>query len=140
VPLDPDLAGRAFGPTPAYDVTEDSVRAFAAATGTPYRAGDPAPVTYPIVVAFTAMTALMEDASVGIELHNVVHGEQRFGYSRPVRVGDRLTATLRVEGIRSIGGADIISTTSAITDGAGELVCTAKATLVHRGEPEGGDG
>jgi acyl dehydratase len=134
VPLDPDLAGRSFGPTPGYDVTEDSVRAFAASTGTPYRAGDPAPVTYPIVVAFEAMTALMADPSVGIRLQNVVHGEQRFGYTRPVRVGDRLTATLSVQSVRSIAGADIITTSSAIADADGALVCTAKATLVHRGE------
>lgn len=137
MPLDPDLAGRSFGPTPAYDVTEESVRAFAAATGTPYRTGDPAPVTYPIVVAFTAMTTLMADPSVGIELQNVVHGEQRFGYTRPIVVGDRLSARLSVDSVRSIGGADIITTSSAIEDADGVLVCTAKATLVHRGSDGG---
>jgi acyl dehydratase len=134
VPLDPSLVGRSFGPTPPYDVTEDSVRAFAAATGTPYRTGDPAPVTYPIVVAFPAMTALMEDPDAGIRLQNVVHGEQRFGYTRPVRVGDTIAATLTVESIRSLGGADIIGTRSVVTDADGAVVCTAKATLVHRGE------
>lgn len=134
MPLDPSLVGRSFGPTSPYDVTEDSVRAFAAATGTPYRTGDPAPVTFPIVVAFPAMTTLMADPDAGIQLQNVVHGEQRFGYSRPVRVGDTITATLTVDGIRTIAGADIISTSSVVTDADGAVVCTAKATLVHRGE------
>lgn len=106
--------------------------AFAAATGTPYSAGGPAPATYPIVVAFAAMQDLMLDRSVGIELHHVVHGEQRFAHERPVVVGDRLTAELTVDGLRQIGGADIISTTSSITDGSGNLVCTARATLVHK--------
>jgi acyl dehydratase len=107
------------------------VQAFASATGTPYDAGDPAPATFPIVVAFAAMRGLMDDPGVGIELQNVVHGEQRFSYARPVVVGDRLTATLTVDTLRQIGGADIIGTTSAVTDDAGALVCTAKATLIH---------
>ena len=42
-----------------------------------------------------------------------------------------LTATLTVDSLRQIGGADIIGTTSAVADADGALVCTAKATLVH---------
>jgi acyl dehydratase len=64
----------------------------------------------------------------------VVHGDQRFTYTRPVRVGDRLSATLTVDSLRQIAGADIIGTRSEITDERGEPVCTAFATLVHRGE------
>jgi hypothetical protein len=130
--VDASLAGRTFPPTASYDVTEDAVAAFAAATGTPYSGGDPAPATYPIVVAFGAMQALMADPEVGIELHHVVHGQQRFVHERPVMVGDRLTATLTVSGLRQIAGTDIITTSSAITDADGTLVCTADATLVHQ--------
>jgi acyl dehydratase len=130
--VDASLAGRTFPPTPAYDVTEQAVADFAAATGTPYRPGDPAPATFPIVVAFAAMQELMGDPEVGIELHHVVHGQQKFVYRRPVAVGDRLTATLTVGSLRQIAGTDIIGTSSAITDAAGELVCTADATLVHK--------
>ncbi len=135
MPVDTSLTGRTFPPTASFEVSAERVRAFAAATGTPYDEGDPAPATFPIVVAFAAMQALMVDPEVGIELQNVVHGEQRFGYQRPVVVGDRLTAELTVDTLRQIGGADIIGTTSAITDAAGALVCTAKATLVHRSAP-----
>jgi acyl dehydratase len=78
------------------------------------------------------MTALMEDPSVGIALHRVVHGEQRFTYTRPVVVGDVLRAALTVDSLRQIGGADIIGTRSEITDAEGRPVCTAFATLVHR--------
>ncbi|MBO0843986.1 MAG: MaoC family dehydratase N-terminal domain-containing protein [Nocardioides sp.] len=130
--VDASLAGRTFPPTPAYDVTERSVSDFAAATGTPYSPGDPAPATFPIVVAFAAMQSLMKDPNVGIQLHNVVHGQQKFVHERPVAVGDRLTATLTVSGLRQIAGTDIITTSSAITDDSGALVCTAEATLVHK--------
>jgi acyl dehydratase len=132
VPVDQSLAGRTFPPTAPHEVTEDSLSAFAAATGTPYAAGGPAPATYPIVVAFAAMQELMAEPSVGIELHRVVHGDQRFVHERPVVAGDRVRAELTVEGVRQIAGADIIATTSAITDVDGTLVCTARATLVHR--------
>jgi acyl dehydratase len=130
--VDAALAGRTFPPTEPYDVTAQAVADFAAATGTPYRPGDPAPVTFPIVVAFAAMQGLMADPEVGIELHHVVHGQQKFLSARPVAVGDRLTATLTVSSLRQIAGADIIGTSSAITDATGALVCTADATLVHR--------
>ena len=131
--VDPSLAGRTFPPTPPLEVTEERLAAFAAASRTPYAAGGPAPATFPIVVAFAAMQSLMDDPSVGIELHHVVHGEQRFVHERSVVAGDRLSAELTVDGLRQIGGADIIATSSAVTDASGALVCTAQATLVHQG-------
>lgn len=131
--VDTSLVGRAFPPTEPYTVTREKVAEFAAATGSELD-GSTAPATFPVVVAFAAMTGLMEHPDVGIELHRVVHGDQRFTYTRPVVVGDRLSATLTVDSLRQIAGADIIGTRSEITDEHGEHVCTAYATLVHRGE------
>ncbi|HET6626977.1 MAG TPA: MaoC family dehydratase N-terminal domain-containing protein [Nocardioidaceae bacterium] len=131
--VEASLAGRTFAPTEPYAVSAEKILEFARATGSEYD-GRAAPATFPIVVAFAAMNALMEDPEVGIALHRVVHGEQRFSYSRPVVAGDRLTAELTVDSLRQIGGADIIGTRSEITDAEGAHVCTAFATLVHRGE------
>jgi len=133
MPVDGSLAGRTFPPTAPYTVSRERIAEFARATGSEYDGGA-APATFPIVVAFAAMTALMEDPSVGIVLHRVVHGEQRFSYTRPVVAGDELIATLTVDTLRQIGGADILGTRSEIADADGEPVCTAFATLVHRGE------
>ncbi len=131
--VDTALVGRTFPPTEPYTATREKLLEFARATGSEFD-GNTAPATFPIVVAFAAMTALMEDPDVGIALHRVVHGEQRFTYTRPVVVGDRLVAALSVDTLRQIGGADIIGTRSEITDENGEAVCTAYATLVHRAE------
>ena len=131
--LAPDLVGRTFPPTAPYLVTEERVAEFAAATGATW-AGGPAPTTFPIVVAFQAMLDLMADPAVGIALHRVVHGEQRFSYTRPVLPGDTLTATLTVESVRTLGGADVIGTRTELQDAAGQHVVTASAVLVHRGE------
>ncbi|WP_395696095.1 MaoC family dehydratase N-terminal domain-containing protein [Nocardioides sp.] len=130
MPVDQSLVGRVFPPTRAHPVTADHVAAFVAATGGEYDGG-PAPATYPIVLAFEAMNAFLEAES--LELHRIVHGEQRFAYERPVVPGDELTATLTVASLRQIGGNDIIGTTSQITDASGALVCSTSATLVHRG-------
>jgi hypothetical protein len=129
MPVDPSLVGREF-PAPApLSVTPDRVSAFAAAVGHPGADGGAVPPTFPIVLAFDAMQAFLD--AEAIDLHRIVHGEQRFAYVRPLAVGDELSATLTVTGLRQIGGADIIATTSEITDSSGAVVCTGKATLVH---------
>src|SRR3954454_8993533 len=128
--VDQSLVGRSFPPTAPYAVTDDNVRAFAEATGATYDGG-PAPATFPIVMAFGAMNAFLE--AERLDLFRIVHGEQRFAYERPIVPGDVLTATLKVATLRQIGGNDIIGTTSEISDADGALVCSASATLVHRG-------
>jgi hypothetical protein len=133
MPIDQSLVGRSFPPTRPYAVSEEGIRAFVAATGGTYDGG-PAPATFPIVVAFDAMNDFLEAEQV--DLHRIVHGEQRFAYQRPVEPGDVLTATLTVASLRQIGGADIIGTSSLIADESGAEVCTGIATIVHRGEPE----
>ncbi len=138
MPVDESLAGRTFPPTTPYAVSREKILEFARATGSSYDGGA-APATFPIVVAFAAMTDLMQDPSVGISLQNVVHGEQRFTHARPVVAGDVLTATLTVDTLRQIGGADIIGTRSEVVDADGRPVSTAFATLVHKGGPEDGE-
>jgi acyl dehydratase len=130
MPVDQSLVGRVFPPTRPYAVTAENIGLFVEATGGTYDGG-PAPATFPIVLAFDAMNAFLEAES--IELHRVVHGEQRFTYERPIVPGDVLTATLTVASLRQIAGNDIIGTTSLVTDGSGAPVCATSATLVHRG-------
>ena len=84
-----------------------------------------------IVLSFDAMNAFLDAEQV--DLFRIVHGEQRFVYTRSVVPGDVLTATLTVASLRQIGGADIIGTTSEVVDADGDLVCTTTATLVHTG-------
>ena len=129
MPVDPSLVGREFPAPASLTVTAERVSAFAAATGGRWESG-PAPATFPIVLAFEAMNAFL--AAERVDLHRIVHGEQRFAYARPVQVGDVLSATLTVTGVRRISGNDIIGTTSEVRDDQGDLVCTAAATLVHR--------
>ena len=129
MPIDLSLIGREFPPTPPFVVTETEVTAFASATGSGTKR---IPATFPIVVTFRALLDFLETEQV--ELARIVHGDQKFAYERPIEIGDELTAALTVTGLRQIEGTDILRTTSTITDAAGDLVCTAGATLVHRAE------
>jgi hypothetical protein len=134
MPLDAGLAGRTFPPTPPYAVSREKIAEFNAAVGAePLDGGETAPLTFPIVVAFGAMTQLMTDPDVGIELHNVVHGDQRFEQRRPIRAGDELVGTIAIDTMRNAAGMDMIGTRTEISTVAGEPVATAFATLVHRG-------
>lgn len=133
MPLDPALAGRTFEPTPPYRVSREKIVEFSAAIGAqPLDDGHTAPVTFPIVIAFGAMTRLMTDPDVGIELHNVVHGDQRFEQARPIRAGDELVGTITIDTLRAAAGMDMIGTRTEIATTDGEPVATAFATLVHR--------
>jgi len=148
VALDPDLAGREFPPTAPRDVSRSQISAFATAIGEHDRvhheveaaraAGHPdvvAPATFPIVVAFDAMNALLNDPGVGIDLRHVIHAEQRFESARPVRAGDELTATLTVQTLRTMAGSDIIGTRTELRTTEGEHVGTAFAKLAHSAPP-----
>lgn len=130
MPVDETLVGKSFPATRPYRVTEEKVREFHEAAGTDDADGR-VPTTFPIVLAFAAMNDFL--AAEQLDLFRIVHGEQRFAYTRPITVGDNLTATLTVSSLRQVAGNDIIGTTSEITDENGDLVCTATATLVHRG-------
>ena len=64
----------------------------------------------------------------------MVHGDQRFTYSRPIVAGDELTATLTVSSVKSLGGHAMVTAESVMVDGGGEHVVTAISTLVVRGD------
>jgi N-terminal half of MaoC dehydratase len=134
MPLDPGLVGRTFAPTPAYTVSKEKIAEFNAAIGAePVDDGLTAPLTFPIVIAFGAMTQLMTDPEVGIELHHVVHGDQRFEQERPIHAGDELVGTITIDTLRAAAGMDMIGTRTEIATTSGKHVVTAYATLVHRG-------
>lgn len=139
--------GRTYTPPRPYEVSRAKIREFAAAIGDPTAACDQpeaaaklgypdlvAPPTFAFPIAGTALDLLLGDPDLGLALRRIIHGDQKFSYHRPITAGDILTATLTVDGVRNLRGADIITTSTVITDANGEPVCTASATLVHRAE------
>jgi acyl dehydratase len=146
MPLDASSAGRTYPPTPPYEVGVEKIREFADAIGDTnpvYRdrdaakdAGHPdvvAPPTFAFVLTFQASRQVIDDPELGIDYSRVVHGEQRFVHTRPVRAGDALTTTVTIDAVRSAGGHDMVTTRSDVSTVDGEPVVTAYSTLVVRG-------
>jgi acyl dehydratase len=144
MPLDRSHVGRRLPPGPPYEVERDKIREFADAIGDPHAAyRDPkaaqalgypdviAPPTFPIVLTYAANLPLL--AEFGIELRNLVHGDQRFECVRPIVPGDRLTCTVTIDNIRSLAGADFLTTRADVSAADGEHVVTAWCSLVIRG-------
>lgn len=145
--LDPSFVGRTYPPTPSYEVGREKIREFAAAVGAVHPAhtdpdaaralGHPdivAPPTFPIVMTMSAGAQIIDDPALGIDYSRVVHGDQRFSYTRPVYAGDRLTCVCSVEDVTSRGGHDFVTTRTEVATEDGEAVVTVWSKLVVRGE------
>ena len=150
MPLDQSFVGRTYPATPPYEVGREKIREFAEAIGDDNPAyldpeaaralGHPdviAPPTFGIVLSMTAGRQVIADPELGLDYTRVVHGEQRFVITRPIRAGDRLTVTVTVENIRAAAGNDMITTRGDVVTVDGEPVFTAYSTLVARGTAGG---
>jgi acyl dehydratase len=146
VAVNREYAGRTFPPSEPYEVSRVKIAEFAAAIGDPnpvYRdrpaapaAGYPdviAPPTFAIVISMASSGAAIADPGLGLNYAMIVHGEQRFEYTRPIVAGDVLTAQPTITAIRDAGRNVMLTTSTEIRDAGGELVCTALSTLVERG-------
>lgn len=147
--MNPELVGRVFPPTAPYLVGREKVREFsravfatnpinfepAAASAAGY--GDVvAPPTFAVVVQESTLAQLLAEPDGGIDFSRVVHGDQRFSYTRPIVAGDELTATLAVTSIKTLGGNAMVTAESAIIDVTGAHVVTAVSTLIVRADAE----
>ncbi|WP_059012826.1 MaoC family dehydratase N-terminal domain-containing protein [Streptomyces specialis] len=152
MPLDQSFAGRSYPPTEPYEVGREKIREFAEAIGDPNPAyTDPeaaralghedviAPPTFVFAITFQAAGQVIQDPKLGLDYARVVHGDQRFVYTRPVRAGDRLTVTSVIETVRSMAGNEILDVRGEVHDAAGEHVVTAYTKLVARQKDDGED-
>lgn len=130
--MNPDLVGRAFPPTAPYLVGREKVREFARAVFATDI--DIVPPTFPVVIQEATLAQLLAEPDGGIDFSRVVHGDQRFSYTRPIVAGDELTATLAVTSIKTLGGNAMVTAESTIVDSTGAHVVTAISTLVVRAD------
>ena len=147
MPLDPSFIGRTYPPTAPYQVGREKIREFASAIGATDAAHhDPeaaralgyadvvAPPTFPVVITMATSREIVDDPELGVDYTRVVHGDQRFAYTRPVVAGDSLVCVNSVDEIVSRGGHDFLTTRTEVSTEAGEPVVTVWSKLVVRGE------
>ena len=144
--LNPEYAGRVYGPGEPYEVSRVKIADFADAIGEPselcrdreaaVKAGYPdviAPPTFAVIIDQRSTKAVVTDPGLGLDYSMVVHGEQNFSYSRPLHAGDVVTSQSTIESIRAVGSMTTLTTVTQIRTVDGEHVCTARSTLVERG-------
>ena len=147
MPINRDYVGRTFAPTEPYEVSRTKIAEFATAIGEPSplchdpaaarQAGYPdviAPPTFAIVITTTSNVQVLHDSGLGVNYSMVVHGEQAFEHARPLHAGDWVVARSTIEDIRGVGRHMMMTTRTDISTVDGEHVCTARGTLVERGE------
>jgi acyl dehydratase len=145
--VNPELPGRVFAPTAPYLVGREKVREFSRAVfatsplnfdkDAAIAAGYSdivAPPTFAVVLQEATLAQLLAEPDAGIDFTRVVHGDQRFTYTRPIVAGDELTATLTVTSVKALGGHSMVTAQSSIADSTGAHVVTATSTLVVRGD------
>jgi acyl dehydratase len=145
MPLDPSYVGRVLERSGSYEIGREKIREFADAIGDPNpayrdpesarRLGHPdviAPPTFAIVLTLDEAAPLAADPAFGLDWGAVVHREQRFVYTRPLRAGDRLVVTTTVADIRALAGNDVLTLRSEVATDAGDHVVTCETTLVAR--------
>ncbi len=142
-----EIQGKVYPPTAPYLVGREKVREFAravlseaplhhdpeAARAAGY-ADVVAPPTFAIVVQDATLQQLLADEEAAVDFSRVVHGDQRFSYTRPIVAGDELTGVMTVTSVKQLGGNSMVTSSTEISDALGAHVVTAISTLVVRAE------
>jgi acyl dehydratase len=146
MPLNKEFIGREFPANEPFTVTAESIREFADAIGDPnpvYRdetaakaAGQPtviAPPTYLTKLNFLYGPAMLADPALGLNYAMVVHGDQEYTFTRPLRAGDVVVGKPRIEQIVAKGRNEFLVTEASIETTDGEKIAVARSTIVSRG-------
>lgn len=129
MPLNPALEGKAY-PETAITVDAGRVEEFRAALG---ETGGIVPPTFATVGEFALFPAIVGDPELGLDFTRVVHGEQEYGWRRPLRVGETLTVRSRIASIRQKAGNGFLTIETELIDDGGDVVVLARATMIERG-------
>jgi acyl dehydratase len=92
------------------------------------------PPTFATVAEFTVIPAVVADPELGLDFSRVLHGTQEYEFRRPLEVGETLSLRSRIDAIRERGGNGFLVLMTELVDPGGEVVCTARSTLIERAE------
>jgi acyl dehydratase len=92
-----------------------------------------APPTFITTIQILTSGQVVLDQQLGLDYSRVVHGAQSYRYERPLVVGDRIRTTPTLTSIETKRSNEFLTIESEVFDAAGQLVVTARSTLVSRG-------
>lgn len=137
MPLNKDLVGKTYEQAEEVEVTAEAARAYADATDANIAAyaGDDAvaPPMFGVAYSFGALTAPILDGDLGADLMRLVHGEQDMRFLRPVRAGDVIRSTAKIESIEEKSSGELLVVGIDSVNQRGEAVLRIESGLFIRG-------
>lgn len=132
--LDSSLIGMASEPR-TFEVTAEAVRTFMEATGDPgLQSGQPlqyAPPTFP-----TTFRMGVPGLAIDSSRMQLLHGEQAYNYTRPLRIGEQVTCVARVVGVTERSGRSgpmtFLVTETTGTDSQQQPIFSGRSTSIIR--------
>lgn len=123
------VAGKVY-PDTAFTVDPEHVGAFRGVFEEP----SGVPVTFPTAAEFSVIPQIVGDPELGLDFTRVLHGSQEYAFRRPLEEGETLTIRARIDAVRELGGNGFLTIVTDLVGADGEVACTAKSTLIERGE------
>lgn len=134
MPIDSSLIGKSSSPQ-TFEVTREAVQRFMEAVEDPALLSDVplqyAPPTFPTTFRMRVPGLELDATST-----QLLHGEQEYNYTRPIRIGEQVTCVVRVVDVRERTGRRgpmtflMLETTG--TDSNGQPIFTARSTSIVR--------
>ncbi len=92
------------------------------------------PATFATAAEFTVIPIVVADPELGLDFSRVLHGNQEYAVQPPTRGGGDLVIRTRLDSIREMGGNGFLVLVTELVDRGGEIVCTARSTMIERAE------
>jgi acyl dehydratase len=132
--LDSSLVGMISEPR-TFEVTAEAVRKFMEATGDPaLQSGEPlqyAPPTFPTTFRMGVPGLAFDGSKM-----QLLHGEQAYNYTRPLRIGEQVTCVVRIVDVRESSGRSgpmtFLVTEITGTDSQQQPIFTGRSTSIIR--------
>ncbi len=132
--IDQSMIGKSSDPQ-VFEVTEDAVRRFMQAIGDPALHNE-VPLVYAPPTFPTTFRVRIPAYSLDMNKVQVLHGEQEYHYTRPLRIGEHITCISRIVDIRQRGGRSgtmtFIVTETMGTNSEQQVVYVARSTGIVR--------
>ena len=125
--MNPAAAGKRY-PATTFTVDPQRVAAFRAVL----EETEGVPATFVTVAEFAAMPQIVADPELGLDFSRVLHGNQEYEFRRPLREGETLEVRSRLGSIRVFGGNAFLVVVTELVEPEGDLVCTARSTMIER--------
>jgi hypothetical protein len=123
----PEAEGTTY-PAMRFVVDPARVRAF----GEVFGQASGVPPTFLTAAEFATFPDILGDPRLDLDFTRVVHGSQDYAYERPLREGEELLVSARIESAKVRAGNGFLTVVMELREPGGDLVATTRSSLIER--------